>query len=239
MKNTIKLPDTPLNRVWCAQNLSGHNSFDWTTKTTKGMIIVTAVNAQQAFEIAQTMAADGIENVSTNSNVLTLSSNMKTVDMNAKLKTLVLPEEIKTIFDAKKFLKYLNDNGVAYHCEDDATDCLECIVSHDDAQRMNKLMNDIYALPGNENAQTMIFDPCGYLLILDDDYRANSAIESLREVHHDSPIGHAIQNAIKDGSTKTMLELLNELHTQMGVNPGMFKEILSEQTFNEIQSLHL
>lgn len=86
-----------------------------------------------------------------------------------------LPTEIKTIEAAKEYLALLHLNNLAYHCEDDATDIhwsveLEEQPTHEEAQQMNKLMDDIYELlPPFENTQSNSndFDPCGFLLDLD------------------------------------------------------------------------
>lgn len=45
----IEIPDTPLNRVWAAQNLSNDKSVDWIALN--GRIIIACRDAQHAFEI--------------------------------------------------------------------------------------------------------------------------------------------------------------------------------------------
>lgn len=86
-----------------------------------------------------------------------------------------LPKEIKTIQQAEKFLTELYNNGEIYHPEDDANDCLEGIATKEECDQLNKLMNDIYNFKGNENAQSMIFDPCEFILNLDPEYRKQNA----------------------------------------------------------------
>lgn len=81
----------------------------------------------------------------------------------------ILPENIKLIQDAEKFLTDLHNNGESYHPEDNAEDCLENI-TEDEAKHLNRLMNEIYLLPGNEHYQNMVFDPCQFILELDPDY---------------------------------------------------------------------
>jgi hypothetical protein len=83
-----------------------------------------------------------------------------------------LPNEIKTIEDAKAFLTDLHTNNETFHPEDDATDIewQTCVVSEIEAIQLNKLMGDIYALPGNSNSQNMAFCPCEFLLMLDPEY---------------------------------------------------------------------
>ena len=84
-----------------------------------------------------------------------------------------LPQSIETAEQAKQLLTNLYNNGESFHPEDDATDIewatceepteAECIL-------LNKLMADIYDLPGNENPMNMAFDPCEFLLSLDVEY---------------------------------------------------------------------
>lgn len=80
-----------------------------------------------------------------------------------------LPYQITSIQEAKDFLTELHHNGEAFHPEDDA---LDIVWRGDDPEtwelyRLNALMKDIYNLEGNEDPQNMIFDPCGFLLDLD------------------------------------------------------------------------
>lgn len=81
-----------------------------------------------------------------------------------------LPAEIKTIEAARAFLSELNKNGEAYHPEDDAHEVDFLNLDEDsrptdhERDQLNKLMADIYALPGNENPPHLTFDPCQYLL---------------------------------------------------------------------------
>lgn len=81
-----------------------------------------------------------------------------------------LPESINTIEEAKTFLTELYKNGEEYHPEDNAKDCLENITD-EEGDRLNKLMNEIYLLPGNDDMQNMAFDPCGFILELDPEYK--------------------------------------------------------------------
>lgn len=84
-----------------------------------------------------------------------------------------LPQSIQTIDQAKVLLTDLYNNGESFHPEDDATQIewdtcdepteAECIL-------LNKLMGDIYDLPGNDNCMNMAFDPCMFILCLDPEY---------------------------------------------------------------------
>ena len=82
-----------------------------------------------------------------------------------------LPQSIGTIEEAKKFLKELCDNNEQYHPEDDAHDIewdtIECVGDYptkEERDQLNKLMNEIYVLKGNEDPQNMIFDPCEFIM---------------------------------------------------------------------------
>ena len=84
-----------------------------------------------------------------------------------------LPQSINSIEEAKAFLAALHSNNEQFHPEDDAHE-IEWLTIEDEnncptvseCDQLNKLMNDIYNLPGNNDAQNMAFDPCGYLLDL-------------------------------------------------------------------------
>lgn len=81
-----------------------------------------------------------------------------------------LPEKISTIEEARAFLKELHKNVEHYHPEDDAHDIVNYLdYTVEECDQLNKLMQDIYALPGNDSPQNMAFDPCVYLLFLDVD----------------------------------------------------------------------
>lgn len=84
----------------------------------------------------------------------------------------ILPVAITTPEEAKAFLTALSDNGEVFHPEDDAHDIVWNVCpapTTEEADLLNKLMNDIYNLPGNDGRHIapMIFDPCEHLLDLD------------------------------------------------------------------------
>lgn len=85
-----------------------------------------------------------------------------------------LPKEIKTVEQAKEFLKSLHENGEDYHPEDDAFEVVWNMPEQDtpneqERDQLNKLMEDIYNLPGNDGGHdnSIAFDPCSYLLELE------------------------------------------------------------------------
>ena len=87
-----------------------------------------------------------------------------------------LPAKISTVKEAKIFLFDLHENSESFHPEDDAHTIVwddiprqEDEPTHDEAEQLNKLMADIYNLPGNDGRHSgeMIFDPCQFLLDLD------------------------------------------------------------------------
>jgi len=83
-----------------------------------------------------------------------------------------LPEAITTIAEAKAFLRELHTNREIYHPEDDAHTIVswdgmpddEAVPTPEQCDQLNKLMEDIYNLPGNDGRHVapMVFDPCGY-----------------------------------------------------------------------------
>lgn len=80
-----------------------------------------------------------------------------------------LPQQITTIDEAKAFLKALHDNDESYHPEDNAHDNAwhTCEApTKEQCDQLNKLMQDIYSLPGNESHLSMVFDPCEFQLEL-------------------------------------------------------------------------
>ena len=83
-----------------------------------------------------------------------------------------LPASINTIDEAKAFLTDLYNNGEAYHPEDSA-DSIEWALPVDqqptvaECVQLDKLMADIYSLPGNDSVHNMAFDPCRFILDLE------------------------------------------------------------------------
>lgn len=77
-----------------------------------------------------------------------------------------LPAEIKTIKEAEKLLTDLYRNGESYHPEDDANKLSGDPFTMKEGKLLNKLMGDIYMLPGNDgrHGEPLAFDPCEFLL---------------------------------------------------------------------------
>lgn len=80
-----------------------------------------------------------------------------------------LPISITSVAEATSFLTELHKNNESYHPEDDAFDIAWQTINPTDAEKhqLNKLMNDIYALPeawSPENPNG--FDPCAVLMDL-------------------------------------------------------------------------
>lgn len=111
---------------------------------------------------------------------LEINYQLKKAKMKEQTLKTQLPQAINTIDEAKAFLNELFKNGETYHPDDDASDCLEGIVTKEQGAQLNKLMDDIRALPGNEYPQNMAFDPCDYLLDLDPEYLP-PVVELLKE----------------------------------------------------------
>ena len=80
-----------------------------------------------------------------------------------------LPKEITTIEQAKDFLTDLYNNNETYHPEDDAHDILweTFNPSYEERDQLNKLMDEIYDLDGNNgDHKNPKFDPCEFLMNL-------------------------------------------------------------------------
>lgn len=88
-----------------------------------------------------------------------------------------LPATITTIEQAKQFLTTLNENGEVYHPEDDAHTIIWHLPAHQcptpqECDRLNQLMEAIYALPGNEGRHSdLAFDPCQWILQLNNHFQ--------------------------------------------------------------------
>lgn len=72
----------------------------------------------------------------------------------------ILPDSISTIEEAKKLLLDLHNNGEAFHPEDDATQMCGNIFTHEEGTKLNKLMDDIYNLPGNDGKHDNSIEFC-------------------------------------------------------------------------------
>jgi len=72
--------------------------------------------------------------------------------------------------DAKDLLRYLYNHGLSYHCEDDATDCLDGLVRREDAEALNERMHEAYQFDWGVGQC-----PCGFVLDLDKDTDNGSA----------------------------------------------------------------
>lgn len=85
-----------------------------------------------------------------------------------------LPIAINSIEEAKSFLTELYNNGESFHPEDDAhsIDWSDGeMVTNGDCEQLNKIMEDIYNLPGNDGSHVKLsFDPCEFLLMLNPEY---------------------------------------------------------------------
>lgn len=67
-----------------------------------------------------------------------------------------LPEAITSISQAKQFLRELDDNDESYDPTTDANDLMGQPFTTAEANHLNKLMQDIYSLPGNFDAYEFI-----------------------------------------------------------------------------------
>lgn len=90
-----------------------------------------------------------------------------------------LPASITTVDEAKAFLRALHANGEAFDMNDNAHEIYDGrsnkkLFTDEESVRLNRLRDDIFALPGNAgvSAAEMIFDPCAFLLSLDHEHKA-------------------------------------------------------------------
>lgn len=96
-----------------------------------------------------------------------------------------LPQSISTIDEAKAFLTDLHNNLESFHPEDDALNIEwdQCPApSREECLLLNKLMQDIYALPGNDGRHNspLAFDPCQFLIIIAQNYNNTQLQEAVR-----------------------------------------------------------
>jgi hypothetical protein len=83
---------------------------------------------------------------------------------------------ITSLAEARDFLTYLHEQGMSYHPEDSATECIEHLVSHEEAQEIDRRMDETYQQPWPKDEC-----PCSYLLNLDPDYRARMEQDATEE----------------------------------------------------------
>lgn len=92
-----------------------------------------------------------------------------------------IPTEIKTVAEAKVFLQELHSNQEAFHPEDNPAHVAWSSdpPTPEQCRRLSRCMEQIYSLPeyaeymqqqnaGVPHAQNTGFDPCAYLLELDE-----------------------------------------------------------------------
>lgn len=80
---------------------------------------------------------------------------------------LILSNTITTLDTAKAFLTYLYDNGLSYHCEDSAADCIGHLLAPDECAACDSRMAECYRQDFGDSC------PCGFTLELDPDYLRN------------------------------------------------------------------
>lgn len=104
-----------------------------------------------------------------------------------KMMKTELPLYIKTVPQAKKLLIELHSNNESYHPEDDANDIWyngKKLFTHGEAVQLNKLMDDIYSLPGQQGSLAKVFCPCEFLINLDKKAVSLRQVnKALKEVH--------------------------------------------------------
>ena len=83
---------------------------------------------------------------------------------------------ITSLAEARDFLTYLHEQGLSYHPEDQASDCIGHLVTAQEAEEIEARMEEVYiqAWPEGE-------DPCSHILNLDPEYRARQQEEAAEE----------------------------------------------------------
>ena len=148
-----------------------------------------------------------------------------------------LPKKIESIAHAKKFLSELDKNGESYHPEDNAEECLDNITD-DEAKQLNRLMNEIYALPGNEHYQSMAFDPCAFLLHVDKEYKIRSAFDVCNAATPKTEIMFDLQIIASNENVDAMKKVLKGLVVRYNNNAGKLKADLgNDDLFTIIEDI--
>lgn len=91
--------------------------------------------------------------------------------MTATNKHPIFFKSLSTIEDAKALLTYLYDNGLSYHCEDSAADCIGDKVSAEECEALDVRLNEAYSFDWGKSC------PCGFVLELDPDTLRNQIAE--------------------------------------------------------------
>lgn len=154
-----------------------------------------------------------------------------------------LPTHITTIGEAKDFLGKLFNNGESYHPEDDARDCLEH-VTDEEATHINRLMDEIYALPGNSDMQNMAFDPCEFYFTLIHNERAEIVEAGIPIIQDSTCVTIGEQLRIRYNVARHLLKALagdfsEGLDEFIGMDEKFLRELHTdnEAAINKLRSL--
>jgi hypothetical protein len=84
--------------------------------------------------------------------------------------------QITSLEEAREFLTYLHEQGLSYHPDDQASDCIGHLVTPQEAEEIEARMEEVHdqAWPEGE-------DPCSHILNLDPEYRARQQEEAAEE----------------------------------------------------------
>lgn len=149
-----------------------------------------------------------------------------------------LPASINTVAEAKAFLKELHSKGEAYHCEDDAHEQEpwhgmpdgEPRPTPEQCDQLNKLMEDIYNLPGNDGRHVppMVFEPCMYVLQINSCASLRANLGATCFIDEDS-----IRNFICDVDVTSFTQITGiDMETEEGTQ--VFLHQFAGCTINEI-----
>lgn len=88
---------------------------------------------------------------------------------------------ITTLEEARAFLTYLIEQGLSYHPEDSASDCIDHLVTPEEAQAIDDRTEECYQQDWPEGEC-----PCSHILGHDPDYKAAMQAEEARQAEIDA-----------------------------------------------------
>lgn len=128
----------------------------------------------------------------------------------------ILFQPIATLDAAKAFLTYLYDNGLSYHCEDSAADCIGHLISCEECAACDARMSECYDQDFGDSC------PCGFVLELDPDTLLNmiqNRRDDLADIQSDAEFRDLSADENREcGELTREIERLTELFSERGMN---------------------
>lgn len=112
---------------------------------------------------------------------------------------------ITSLAEARDFLTYLHEQGLSYHPDDQASDCIGHLVTAQEAEEIEARMEEVYiqAWPEGE-------DPCSHILNLDPEYRARQQEEAAEEASKPTTRYQALYEDPAEGWIPTNLGIFDD-----------------------------